>query len=174
MAESTRRIIEAAHANGGGDADDGFAVVAEETSAQTEEIEGIIRGVQASTGELAADMREARERMLDGASSVEETKEIFEDVVDHVEGANDGIHAINEATDQQATVTSEIVAMVDDVSEIGTETAEETGEPAAAAEEQTASITSVTEQIMTLSEKAERLETLTADFEVTENSDTSP
>jgi len=172
--------IEAAHANGGGDAGDGFAVVAEEvkdlaeeTSAQTEEIEGIIRGVQASTGELAADMHEARKRMLDGATSVEETKEIFEDVVSHVEEANDGIHAINEATDQQASATSEIVAMVDDVSEIGADTAEETGELAAAAEEQTASITSVTEQIMTLSEKAERLEALTADFEVTEDRDNS-
>jgi methyl-accepting chemotaxis protein len=166
--------IEAARA-GTGDAGggDGFAVVAEEvkslaeeTSTRTEEIEEIIGSVQSATADLAADMRTAREGMLDGAAEVEETKDIFEDVVDRLEEANDGIHAIDEATDQQAASTEEIVAMVDEVSDISSRTADETGSLAAAAEEQTASISSVSEQIESLSAEAARLRELTAGFTV--------
>jgi methyl-accepting chemotaxis protein len=166
--------IEAARA-GTGQGSDGFAVVADEikalateTSERTDEIGEIISGVQTSTNELAEDMRAVREGMVDGASEVDETREIFEDVIDLVEEANDGIHAIDEATDQQASATGEIVAMVDEVSDISAKTAEETGDLAAAAEEQSAAITSVTEQIDDLADRADHLEALTADFTVDE------
>jgi len=175
--------IEAARA-GDGDATDGgegFAVVAnevktlaEETSAQTDEIGEIIRSVQASTSGLAADMDEARDRMLGGAESVTETRELFEDVVDRVEEAADGIRAIDGATDEQATATEELVGLVDEVSDVSSRTADGTDDLAAAAEEQSASVSSVTERIDDLSDRADRLRQLTAEFTTGDTPDQQP
>jgi methyl-accepting chemotaxis protein len=164
--------IEAARAGSGGSGD-GFAVVAdeikdlsEETSTRTDEIEAIIEDVQELTNELATDMREVREKMLAGADEVTETRDIFEDVVDYVEEANGGIQSIDDATDQQATAAEEIVTMVDEVSDISSQTATDTGDLAAAAEEQTASISTVTGQIGELADEAAELRKLTGEFTV--------
>jgi methyl-accepting chemotaxis protein len=118
-------------------------------------------------------MAAVRESMLDGAKEVAETRDIFEDVVEYVEEADGGIQAIHDATDQQTDATEDIASMIDEVGDVSAETARDTGDLAAAAEEQTASIASVTDRIDDLADDADQLHDLTTQFTVSSN-DTAP
>ncbi|MFB6196725.1 MAG: chemotaxis protein, partial [Halobacteriaceae archaeon] len=78
----------------------------------------------------------------------------------------DGVTEISDATDDQATSTEEVVAMVDEVSSVAEETAAEASNVSAASEEQTSSLTDVGENVENLSKVAEELHELVEQFDV--------
>lgn len=183
IAEQTNMLalnasIEAARA---GDAGDGFGVVAEEikalaeeTSDATHEIESLISDVQTATNQAVEDMQVMGTRVTDGRATVDQAVSALTDIVQRVETANDSIQSINEAIDDQAASTEEVVAMADKVGEISKRTKAETDDVASAAEEQTATTASVTDDIQTLSKQATELREYMNTFDVSQDTERPP
>ena len=179
VAEQTNMLalnanIEAARAGGGTDSGngDGFGVVADEimaladeTATRTREIEDIITDIQAATDEVVEEMEQIRHGVDDGADTVRATLSTLERITDRIEEADDGIHAINEATEQQAAATDQVVSMMDQVSDISARTARDTEGLAAAAEQQSASVSTVTRQVTQLAERAGELREVVETFD---------
>ena len=169
--------IEAARAGGAAGADgDGFAVVAsevkdlaEETRQSATEIEDLIAETRAQTGTTVAEARTAERHMDDGVAAVEDVLDALSQVRANAADADSGIQEISETTDDQAATTEEAVSMVDEVADIGRATAEETEAVSATASEQAASVSRVTESVATLTDRADRLQSLLASFEVSDD-----
>ena len=168
--------IEAARAGGsgtGGADGDGFAVVAnevkqlaEETQSSAGEIEQLIEETQAQTDRTVAEAREAEQAVEQSARAVQEVVETFSLVAENTDETNNGIGEIRDTTDDQAASTEQTVSMIEDVAEISRSTAEETEHASAAAQQQTASMTQVSDSTASLVERAERLQRLLGTFDV--------
>ncbi|ELZ03032.1 methyl-accepting chemotaxis protein [Natrialba asiatica] len=167
--------IEAAHANNGdgngGRNGNGFAVVAnevkqlaEETKDSAAEINQLIDTVQSQTNDTVAEMEAMREHVADGTETVEQSAAAFREIEAEVTEADHGVQEISDATDGIANSTQELVTMVDDVTEISTETASEASAVAGAVEEQTAAITTVSQNADALSEQSVTLQESVAAF----------
>ncbi|WP_142985781.1 methyl-accepting chemotaxis protein [Halorubrum cibi] len=157
--------IEAARANGSGN---GFAVVAdevkslaEETRGEAAEISGRIEEVQAASEEAAGDVEAMESQVAESVDTIESTLREFEEVVEGVTTVDETVQEISDATDDQARTTQEVVDMVDDIAAVSGQTATEAETVAAAAEEQTATVSEVTRHVHALADRsAELLATL--------------
>lgn len=153
--------IEAARANGSGD---GFAVVAdevkalaEETRAEAAEISGRIDEVQNASAGTAADVEVMESQVAESVDTIESTLREFEEVVEDVTTVDETVQEISDATDDQARTTQEVVDMVDSIASVSRQTATEAETVAAAAEEQTATVSEVTRRVHTLSDQSDEL-----------------
>ncbi|OVE85996.1 methyl-accepting chemotaxis protein [Natronolimnobius baerhuensis] len=162
--------IEAARAGGDGSR---FAVVAdeirslaEETSDATTEVDAIVTDVQESARASAAEVQSMQEELLDGTETIAESLSVLTTVADRVQEANEGVQSINDATDEQATTSQQVVAMVDDATDQSEQTLQETTSVAAAAEEQTATIGELSDAAGSLSQTATELNSQVAAFTV--------
>ncbi|WP_435093639.1 methyl-accepting chemotaxis protein [Halorubrum sp. N11] len=162
--------IEAARADGSGD---GFAVVADEVKALAEEtreeaaaISGRIDEVQAASAETAEDVDEMESQVSDGVDTIESTLREFEAVVEDVTTVDATVQEISDATDDQARTTQGVVEMVDDIASVSRQTATEAETAAAAAEEQTATVSEVTRRVHTLSDQSDELLATLDEFEL--------
>jgi methyl-accepting chemotaxis protein len=179
IAEQTNMLalnanIEAARAGGEGSGDgSGFAVVAnevkglaEKTRESANEIEELIEATQTQTGTAVEEAQTAKRDMQDGIEAFQDVVDAFTQVTENAEETDSGIQDISATADEQAASTEEAVSMVEEVAEISRTTAAETENASAAAEEQAASMSQVSANVTSLSEQAERLQSLLATFEV--------
>jgi methyl-accepting chemotaxis protein len=176
IAEQTNMLalnanIEAARAGGDGE-NDGFAVVADEVKQLAEEtqqsagdIGSRITEVQSQTADTVDEIHRVEQRVESATAAVAEAVEAFSTVTENVEQTNSGVQEISQAMTAQANSSEKAVSMVDDVAEISQSTADETSNVSAAAEEQSASMTQVTGNIDSISDQADRLRRLLADFQ---------
>ncbi len=164
--------IEAARA---GKAGSGFAVVAdevkslaEETRESAAEISGRIDDVQSASAGTAADVEAMESQVSESVRTIESTLREFEGVVEDVTTVDETVQEISDATDDQARTTQEVVDMVDGVATVSRQTTTEAETVAAAAEEQTATVSEVSHRIYTLSDQSDELSTALDGFVVPE------
>ena len=120
--------IEAARA---GEQGRGFAVVADEvrtlasrTQKSTEEIQGMIEGLQGEARQAVSAMESAKERALAGTEQVEKAAESLAMIAGGVGTINDMNTQIAHAADQQSEVADEINRNINNISQIADKTSE--------------------------------------------------
>jgi methyl-accepting chemotaxis protein len=166
--------IEAARA-GTGDAD-GFGVVADEvktlaneTVAAADDIETAIGEMREQVERTVEEMHATQSKVATGTETVGEALAAFDGIVDDIEDATTGMREIDSATDDQAASTQEVVAMVEEVGDIGDATATEATTVADAATEQVTAVDSVETAVTQLSERADDLGAVLETFAVGED-----
>nr|WP_245977562.1 HAMP domain-containing methyl-accepting chemotaxis protein [Halopiger aswanensis] len=165
--------IEAAHAGGDGTNGAGFATVAqevkqlaEETKTSAAEIESLIDTVQAQTDRTVDEMATMRERVIEGAETVEQSVSAFEEIEAEVSAADHGVQEINDATDAIADSTQDLVPMAEDVTALSDRTAREAAAVAESVSDQTAAIATVSRNANDLSERSRTLRDLLDEFAI--------
>ena len=185
VAEQTNTLalnasIEAARANGAGDAGDGFAVVAEEvktladeTREATDRVAGLVADVRASMDEAVATARETDDRVDRGRDQVERAVDAVEETLAAVEETNDAVQSISTATEDQAATAEEVVAMAEEVADLAETTAQQADAAAAATHRQTDTLDDVRSDVAELADEATDLDRLTDEFELPERPTTA-
>lgn len=143
--------IEAARA---GEAGLGFAVVASEvkelaneSQKSAEHIAGIISGLQKKSGAMADAVKQSLDEVENGNISVNETLEIFNEIVTSISVINSNMSEVAAASEEQAASVQEVTATVNEFSSMVTETAKESIGLAAASEESSAAVDQITNMV---------------------------
>jgi len=161
--------IEAARA---GEAGSGFAVVADEVKQLAEEtkeaavdIESRIERVQSQASDTVDTMETTQERITDGVETVENTVDSLETIVEYTEELDTAIQEIDDATAEQARTAQEVMEVIDHLTAISQQTSAEANTVADAADEQTDSISAVSENADALRARATELSNLLERFD---------
>ncbi|QLG49225.1 methyl-accepting chemotaxis protein [Natrinema halophilum] len=156
--------IEASRSAGGSSDDEGFAVVAKEVKALSEDVaeaadeaEDRLEAIRERTEESAAEVEGTSSNIEDASDQVQEAVTALEEIAELAQETNVGVQEISAATEEQAASTQEVVSMVDGAATISEETTAEAENVAAAAEEQTTALTEVTKSASSLSQQAAQL-----------------
>jgi len=168
--------IEASRGDNGGDGEgEGFSVVAgqikefaAESKDATDDIEESLEQIRGQADTAVREVRGASERIEANKQSVRDAATALDTVADYAEQTNDGVQEIKSSTNYQARSTEEIVPMVEDAAKVSERTSGESEAVAAAAEEQTASLTEVNDSMSTLAEDAEALKRELGQFRASE------
>ena len=155
--------IEASRSASGND-EEGFAVVAQEVKALSEDVanaadeaEHRLEAIRERTEQSTAEVEGTSADIDDAGDRVQEAVEALEEIADLARKTNVGVQEISAATEEQAASTQEVVAMIDDASTVSEETTSEAENVAAAAEEQTSALTQVTKAASDLSSQSTQL-----------------
>ncbi|THE63915.1 methyl-accepting chemotaxis protein [Salinadaptatus halalkaliphilus] len=170
--------IEASRSASGED-EEGFAVVAKEVKALSEDVaeaadeaEDRLEGIRERTEQSTAEVEGTSENIHDAGERVEEAVEALEEIADLARETNVGVQEISAATEEQAASTQEVVAIVDEAATVSEETTAEAENVAAAAEEQTTALTEVTEAASNLSGQSSQLSEALDRFETDPDAET--
>jgi len=162
--------IEAARA---GEHGRGFAVVAGEirnlageSKRASQDIEDLIRTIQASTEKTAGSMQASHQEIQAGIESVNKVIEALNRIVNGVEVVTHGITEITKATEDQAGSTNNVMQKMDESTHMTKETLDRTEDMAALAEEVSASTQEVGSASHELASMAEQLEKLMREFKL--------
>ena len=162
--------IEAARA---GEHGRGFAVVAGEirnlageSKRASQDIEDLIRTIQASTEKTTGAMQASHQEIQAGIESVNKVIASLNRIVNGVEVVTHGITEITEATEDQANSTNEVMQKMDESNSMIKETLTRTEDMAALAEEVSASTEEVGSAAHELAEMAEQLEKMMRQFKL--------
>ncbi|CVK32823.1 methyl-accepting chemotaxis protein [Methanoculleus bourgensis] len=162
--------IEAARA---GEHGRGFAVVAGEirnlageSKRASQDIEDLIRTIQASTEKTAGSMQASHQEIQAGIESVNKVIEALNRIVNGVEVVAHGITEITKATEDQAGSTNNVMQKMDESTHMTKETLDRTEDMAALAEEVSASTQEVGSASHELAGMAEQLEKLMREFKL--------
>ncbi|MCI6232011.1 MAG: methyl-accepting chemotaxis protein [Selenomonas sp.] len=161
--------IEAARA---GEAGRGFSVVADEVRKLAEEsaeaaqrIAALIETIQKDTAEAVTSMKEGSDAVADGASSVEQLREVFDEIRVFVDGvskeASNMAREIKEVNNQAGDISGQ----VQQVEAQGRTVSDEMENVSAATEEQSASASEIAKASDALSNLAQGLQNSLAKFE---------
>ena len=155
--------IEAARA---GEAGDGFAVVADEVKTLAAETQDATADIESTIGEASEKMQAATtdieamgNRVSASVSTIDQAVDELDSVVETISEANDGVQAINAATDEQAAAVQEIVQSAETVGEISTLTRSNAETMATATHEQTDLVRQLAEDSETVTSHITDIET---------------
>jgi len=162
--------IEAARA---GEHGRGFAVVAGEirnlageSKRASQDIEDLIRTIQASTEKTAGSMQASHQEIQAGIESVNKVIGALNRIVNGVEVVAHGITEITKATEDQAGSTNNVMQKMDESTHMTKENLDRTEDMAALAEEVSASTQEVGSASHELAGMAEQLEKLMREFKL--------
>ncbi|KAF5091730.1 Cache 3/Cache 2 fusion domain protein [anaerobic digester metagenome] len=157
--------IEAARA---GEAGLGFAVVASEvkelaneSQKSAEHIAGIISGLQKKSGAMAAAVGKSLTEIESGNVAVNETLDIFNEIVTSISVINANMSEVAAASEQQAASVEEVTATVNEFSDMVTQTAKESVGLAAASEESSAAVDQITHMVSQVNSSMEEIHIVT-------------
>ncbi|PKL61933.1 MAG: chemotaxis protein [Methanomicrobiales archaeon HGW-Methanomicrobiales-2] len=162
--------IEAARA---GEHGRGFAVVAGEirnlageSKRASQDIEDLIRTIQASTDKTAGSMQASHQEIQAGIESVNKVIEGLNRIVNGVEVVAHGITEITKATEDQAGSTNNVMQKMDQSTHMTKESLDRTEDMAALAEEVSASTEEVGSASHELAGMAEQLQSVMKQFKI--------
>jgi methyl-accepting chemotaxis protein len=162
--------IEAARA---GEHGRGFAVVAGEirnlageSKRASQDIEDLIRTIQASTEKTAGSMQASHQEIQAGIESVNKVIAALNRIVNGVEVVTHGITEITKATEDQAGSTNNVMQKMDESTHMTKETLDRTEDMAALAEEVSASTQEVGSAAHELADMADQLDKLMRKFKL--------
>jgi len=160
--------IEAARA---GEHGKGFAVVADEvrklaekSAGATQEIGGLIKGIQKTVEEAVLAMQEGAEEVDAGLTRAQESGDALTAILRAAEGVNQQVEEIAAAAEEMNASADEMVGAMDNVSAV-------VEENTAASEEMSAQVEEVTAAAQSLSAMAEELQALIFRFKLNHDAD---